>query len=104
MFGLGLGCQTAIYRLLRNSPLKPDETSRLEAAYEQALRTLYVKDRDEHLTEMIAKKIIKGRSRDQRTRWRPLIGCLEAVVLWLSAAYSQDRTLEFGTARITCCV
>ena len=57
--GLGLGCQMAIYRLLRNSPLKPEEISRLEAAYEQALRTLCVKERDDPLTEMIAKKIIK---------------------------------------------
>ena len=31
----------------------------LEAAYEQALRTLCVKERDDPLTEMIAKKIIK---------------------------------------------
>jgi hypothetical protein len=59
--GLGLGCQMAIYRLLRNSPLKPEEISRLEAAYEQALRTLCVKERDDPLTEMIAKKIIKYR-------------------------------------------
>jgi len=44
----------AIHRLLRNSPLKPEEISRLEAAYQQALRTLCVS-----LTEMIAKKIIK---------------------------------------------
>ena len=57
--GLGLGCQMAIYRLLRNSPLKSEEISRLEAAYEQALRTLCVKERDDPLTEMIAKKIIK---------------------------------------------
>ena len=57
--GLGLGYQMAIYRLLRNSPLKPEEVSRLEAAYEQALRTLCVKERDDPLTEMIAKKIIK---------------------------------------------
>jgi hypothetical protein len=48
-----------IYRLLRNSPLKREEISRLEAAYKQALHTLCVKDRDDPLTEMIAKKIIK---------------------------------------------
>ena len=48
----------AIYRLLRNSPLKPEEIGRIEAAYEQALRTLCVKERDDPLTEMIAKKII----------------------------------------------
>ena len=37
----------------------PEEISRIIAAYEQALQTLCVKDRDDPLTEMIAKKIIK---------------------------------------------
>jgi hypothetical protein len=49
----------AIYRLLKDCPLQPDEVSRITAAYEQALHTLCVKDRDDPLTEMIAKKIIK---------------------------------------------
>ena len=49
----------AVYRLLQNSGAKPEEISRITAAYERALRTLCVKDRDDHLTEMIAKKIIK---------------------------------------------
>ena len=49
----------AIYRLLKNSTLEPEEISRITAAYEQALQTLCVKDRDDRLTEMIAKKIIK---------------------------------------------
>ena len=49
----------AIYRLLKNSTLVPEEISRITEAYEQALHTLCVKDRDDPLTEMIAKKIIK---------------------------------------------
>jgi hypothetical protein len=49
----------AIYRLLKNCPLDPIEISRITAAYEQALYTLCVKDRDDPLTEIIAKKIIK---------------------------------------------
>jgi hypothetical protein len=49
----------AIYRLLKNSTLEPEEISRITAAYEQALHTLCVKDRDDPLTEMVAKKIIK---------------------------------------------
>jgi hypothetical protein len=49
----------AIYRLLRNSTLEPEEISRITEAYEQALHTLCVKDRDDLLTEMIAKQIIK---------------------------------------------
>jgi len=39
--------------------MQPDEISRVTAAYEQALHTLCVKDRDDPLTEMIAKIIIK---------------------------------------------
>jgi hypothetical protein len=37
----------------------PKEISRITEAYEQTLRILCVKDRDDPLTEMIAKKIIK---------------------------------------------
>ena len=49
----------AIYRLLKNSSLEPQEVSRITEAYEQALHILCVKDRDDPLTERIAKKIIK---------------------------------------------
>jgi hypothetical protein len=49
----------AIYRLLKNSTLEPEEISRITEAYEQALQILCVKDRDDALTEMIAKQIIK---------------------------------------------
>jgi hypothetical protein len=56
----GLGWwEMAIYRLLQNSTLEPEEISRITKAYEQALHTLCVKDRDDPLTEMIAKMIIK---------------------------------------------
>ena len=49
----------AVYRILQNSPLGPDEILRLSKAYEQALRTIGLKDRDDPLTEMIARKIIE---------------------------------------------
>ena len=49
----------AIYRLMQNSTMKPDEISRITEAYEHALHTLCVKDRDDPLTEMIARTIIK---------------------------------------------
>jgi len=49
----------AIYRLLKNSTLEPEEIGRITEAYQQALHTLCVKDRDDPLTEMIAKQIIK---------------------------------------------
>jgi hypothetical protein len=37
----------AIHRLLQNSTLGPKELSRITDAYEQALHTLCVKDRDD---------------------------------------------------------
>ena len=49
----------AIYRLLKNSTLEPEEIGRITEAYQQALHTLCVKDREDPLTEMIAKQIIK---------------------------------------------
>ena len=49
----------AICRLLKNSTLEPEEIGRITEAYQQALDTLCVKDRDDPLTEMIAKQIIK---------------------------------------------
>ena len=51
----------AIYRLLENSALGlgPKEVKCIIEAYEQVLHTLYVKDRDDPLTEMVAKRIIK---------------------------------------------
>jgi hypothetical protein len=39
--------------------MEPKEISRISEAYEQALHILCVKDRDDPLTEMIAKKVIK---------------------------------------------
>jgi hypothetical protein len=49
----------AIYRILQNSPLGPEEITRLSTAYEQALRAIGVQDRNDPLTELIAKKIIE---------------------------------------------
>jgi hypothetical protein len=49
----------AVYRLLKNSTLEPEEISRITEACEQALLTLCVKDRDGPPTETIAKQIIK---------------------------------------------
>jgi hypothetical protein len=49
-----------IHRLLqKNMPMAPEEISRLTAAYEQALRGIGLVDRDDPLSEMVAKKVIK---------------------------------------------
>lgn len=49
----------AISRILQNSPLGPEEIARLSRAYEQALRMIGVQDRNDPLTELIAKKVIE---------------------------------------------
>jgi hypothetical protein len=49
----------AIYRLLQNVPLGPDEIRRLADAYERTLEALSVKDRGDPLTEFIARKILE---------------------------------------------
>ncbi len=49
----------AIRRLLQNSTMSAEEVDCIKAAYEQALHTLCVEDRDDPLTEMVAKRIIK---------------------------------------------
>jgi hypothetical protein len=45
--------------LQKNMPMEPEEISRLRTAYEQALRGIGLVDRDDPLSEMVAKKVIK---------------------------------------------
>lgn len=49
----------AIYRLLKNSPLGPEEITILTDAYERTLKALHLVDRNDPITEMVAKKIIE---------------------------------------------
>jgi hypothetical protein len=48
-----------ICRLLQNAPMAPEDIRHLTKAYEQTLRTIGLKDRDDPITEMVAKKIIE---------------------------------------------
>jgi len=49
----------AIYRLPQNSPLGPEEIERLVAAYEETFRALGLKDRNDPITEIVARKIFE---------------------------------------------
>ena len=49
----------AIYRLLQNAPLGPEEISRLVLAYEETLKALELSDRSDPLTHIVARKIIE---------------------------------------------
>lgn len=48
----------AIYRLLQHSVFGPEEVARLGDAYEQALKALRLVDRNDPVSELVAKKII----------------------------------------------
>ena len=48
----------AIYRLLREASFGQDEIDRMTAAYELCLEKLRLADRDDPVTEILAKKII----------------------------------------------
>jgi hypothetical protein len=49
----------AIYRILQNSPLSPEDIGRLTAAYEATLKALDLTDRSDPITELVARKIIE---------------------------------------------
>ncbi|RXH33667.1 hypothetical protein [Bradyrhizobium zhanjiangense] len=49
----------AIYLHLQTHGMAPKEIACITKAYEQTLRALCVKDRDDPLTELVAKTIIK---------------------------------------------
>lgn len=48
-----------IYRLLQNTPLGPEDIERLVTAYEQTLHALDLRERDDPLTQAVARKIIE---------------------------------------------
>jgi hypothetical protein len=49
----------AIYRMLQNSGLEPDEIKRMTTAYEKAFLLLGLKVRTDPLTETVARHIIE---------------------------------------------
>jgi hypothetical protein len=48
----------AIYRLLQQSAFGPEELSKLGAAYERTLEALGLTDRNDPMTEMVARKLL----------------------------------------------
>jgi len=49
----------AIYRILQNTPLAQEEIDRLVVAYEATLKALGLTDRNDPITEIVARKIIE---------------------------------------------
>jgi len=53
------GREMAILRLLQNSQLAAEDVAGLVAAYEKTLRALYLVDRSDPITELVARKVIE---------------------------------------------
>jgi hypothetical protein len=56
----------AIYRLLQFSAFQPEEITCMTTAYEDALRVLRLADRQDPITELVAKKIIEAAQTGER--------------------------------------
>jgi len=48
-----------IYRLIQNTPFGPEEIERLVAAYQETLRALHFEERDDPVTQIVAKKVFE---------------------------------------------
>jgi hypothetical protein len=57
----------AIYRLLQNLPMGPEEISRMTAAYEQTLRALHLEDRADPITEISPGRSSRSRKPGSKT-------------------------------------
>ena len=76
----------AIYRLLQNAPLMPEDVQRLQEAYEQTLQALDLA-RSDPLTEVIAKKIIAiGQTGVKDPSMIALLAIQIVVLPWLTLA------------------
>jgi len=56
----------AIYRLIANGSFEPEEVDVMTAAYEAALLDLSVANRDDPITEIVARAIVNITSRGER--------------------------------------
>ena len=84
----------AIYRLLQNSPLGPEEIAILTDAYERTLRALSLVDRNDPITEMVAKKIIElGQRGIREAKELSAVAIKELGVNESQTAETQDQLL-----------
>jgi hypothetical protein len=58
----------AILPALQDSTFEPEDIEQLSAAYEDALRTLELPDRDDPITQIIAERIISLQSGSSKQR------------------------------------
>jgi hypothetical protein len=81
----------AIYKLIANGSFGPDEIEVMKSAYEAALIEVDVIDRDDPITELIAKSIVNVTATGERDPRQVMERALNALGVRRSvAALSQD--------------
>jgi hypothetical protein len=58
----------AIYRIFKTMAFQPEAIARMSAAYEEVLRVLQLADRQDPITELVAKKVIDVCQSGERPR------------------------------------
>ena len=76
----------AIYKLIANGSFGPDEIELMKAAYEAALIDVGVTDRDDPITELIAKAIVNVTATGERNPKEVTERALNALGVRRSAA------------------
>jgi hypothetical protein len=56
----------AIYRIFKTVGFEPEEIATMSAAYEETLRVLQLADREDPITELVARKIIEVAGNGER--------------------------------------
>ena len=76
----------AIYKLIGNGSFGPDEIEVMKAAYEAALVDVGITDRDDPITELIAKSIVNVTASGERDPKQVMERALNALGIRRSAA------------------
>ena len=76
----------AIYKLIANGSFGPDEIEVMKSAYEAALADVGVSDRDDPITDLIAKAIVNVISIGERDPKQAMERALNALGVRRSAA------------------
>ena len=69
----------AIYRILQRSTFRPEDVSRMEHAYELALGKLGLTDRNDPITEIVARRVIEAAQTGEQSSLRICDIALEAI-------------------------
>jgi hypothetical protein len=93
----GVVTAVAIYKLIGNGSFGPDEIEAMKAAYEAALVDVGVTDRDDPITELIAKSIVNVTASGERDPKQVMERALNALgICRIGVSRSSYRLARYG--------